>query len=51
MTTQEQALSPIRVEGDEAQRDGAFVIEGTLFPRGLSTVERLGHLLARDRRL
>jgi alpha-glucoside transport system permease protein len=31
LTTQEQQLSPIRVEGDEAQRDGAFVIEGRLF--------------------
>ncbi len=31
LTTQEQQLSPIRVEGDEAAKDGAFVIEGKLF--------------------
>jgi alpha-glucoside transport system permease protein len=31
LTTQEQQLSPIRVEGEEVQRDGAFVIEGRLF--------------------
>jgi alpha-glucoside transport system permease protein len=31
LSTQEQQLSPIRVEGDEAQKDGAFVIEGNLF--------------------
>lgn len=42
LSTQEQQLSPIRVEGDEAQRDGAFVIEGTLFPRGTSTVSAWG---------
>jgi alpha-glucoside transport system permease protein len=31
LSTQEQQLSPIRVEGDEAQKGGAFVIEGNLF--------------------
>jgi alpha-glucoside transport system permease protein len=31
LTTQEQQLSPIRVEGEEAAKDGAFVIEGKLF--------------------
>jgi alpha-glucoside transport system permease protein len=31
LSTQEQQLSPIRVEGDETQKDGAFVIEGNLF--------------------
>ncbi|MFP5480888.1 MAG: carbohydrate ABC transporter permease [Alphaproteobacteria bacterium] len=29
--TQEQQLAPIRIEGAEVQRDGAFVIEGRLF--------------------
>ncbi len=31
LSTQEQQLSPIRIEGDEVQKDGAFVIEGNLF--------------------
>ena len=31
LTTQEQQLSPIRLSGDEAEVDGAFVIEGELF--------------------
>jgi alpha-glucoside transport system permease protein len=31
LTTQESQLSPIRVEGEEVARDGAFVIEGNLF--------------------
>ena len=42
LSTQEQSLSPIRVEGDEVVRDGAYVIEGTLFPRGASTVSAWG---------
>ncbi|PQV58553.1 alpha-glucoside transport system permease protein [Defluviimonas denitrificans] len=42
LSTQEQSLSPIRVEGDEVQKDGAYVIEGTLFPRGASTVSAWG---------
>lgn len=29
--TQEQQMSPIRIEGEEVQRDGLFVIEGRLF--------------------
>lgn len=31
LSTQEQQLSPIRIGGDEVQKDGAFVIEGNLF--------------------
>jgi alpha-glucoside transport system permease protein len=31
LSTQEQQLSPIRIEGEPAQKDGAFVIEGNLF--------------------
>jgi len=42
MSTQEQQLSPIRIAGEEAERDGAFVIEGTLFPRGGTTVSAWG---------
>ncbi|MEZ5913730.1 MAG: carbohydrate ABC transporter permease [Paracoccaceae bacterium] len=42
MSTQEQQLSPIRVEGEEVQKDGAYVIEGTLFPRARSTVSAWG---------
>jgi alpha-glucoside transport system permease protein len=34
LSTQEQQLSPIRVGGDEVQRDGAFAIEGSLFEDG-----------------
>jgi alpha-glucoside transport system permease protein len=32
--TQEQQLSPIRLSGDEVERDGLFVIEGQLFSSG-----------------
>ncbi len=39
--TQEQQLSPIRIEGDETPRDGAFVIEGRLF-EGEATVSAWG---------
>ena len=42
LSTQEQQLSPIRVAGEEAERDGAFVIEGTLFPKGGTTVSAWG---------
>jgi alpha-glucoside transport system permease protein len=42
LTTQEQALSPIRVEGEEQQKDGAFVIEGALFPDAKATVSAWG---------
>ena len=31
LSTQEQQLSPIRIGGDEVQKDGAFVIDGNLF--------------------
>jgi alpha-glucoside transport system permease protein len=31
LTTQEQQMSPIRVEGTEVEADGKFVIEGNLF--------------------
>lgn len=42
MSTQESQLSPIRIAGEEVERDGAFVIEGTLFPRGGTTVSAWG---------
>ncbi|MGQ0567479.1 MAG: carbohydrate ABC transporter permease, partial [Gemmobacter sp.] len=42
LTTQEQQMSPIRVEGDEVPKDGAFVIEGTLFQGGGSTLSAWG---------
>lgn len=42
MSTQESQLSPIRIAGEEAERDGAFVIEGSLFPRGGTTVSAWG---------
>lgn len=42
LTTQEQQLSPIRVEGAEVPTDGAFVIEGNLFANAATTVSRWG---------
>lgn len=36
LTTQESQLSPIRVEGEEVAKDGAFVIEGNLFEAAAS---------------
>jgi alpha-glucoside transport system permease protein len=39
--TQEQQMSPIRLEGDEVQKDGLFVIEGQLFTTG-ATVSAWG---------
>jgi alpha-glucoside transport system permease protein len=42
LTTQEQSLSPIRVGGAEEQRDGAFVIEGTLFDGAGTTISAWG---------
>ncbi|MBD3764135.1 MAG: carbohydrate ABC transporter permease [Rhodobacterales bacterium] len=39
---QEQQLNPIRVKGQEVARDGAFVIEGTLFDAPGATVSRWG---------
>lgn len=40
--TQEQQLSPIRVEGAEVPRDGMFVIEGRLFEGAGTTVSAWG---------
>ena len=40
--TQEQQLSPIRVEGAEVPRDGMYVIEGRLFGDGGTTVSAWG---------
>ncbi|MCX7644970.1 MAG: carbohydrate ABC transporter permease [Rhodobacteraceae bacterium] len=40
--TQEAQLAPIRVAGEEVQRDGRYVIEGTLFPRGQATLSHWG---------
>jgi alpha-glucoside transport system permease protein len=34
LSTQVQQLSPVRIEGDEVERDGTFVIEGQLFAAG-----------------
>jgi alpha-glucoside transport system permease protein len=39
--TQEQQMAPIRIEGEEISRDGAFVIEGRLFETA-STVSAWG---------
>lgn len=39
--TQEQQMAPIRIEGEEISRDGAFVIEGQLFDSA-STVSAWG---------
>ena len=40
--TQEQQMSPIRVEGEEVARDGVFVIEGRLFGTEGVTVSAWG---------
>ena len=42
LSTQEQQLPAIRVEGDEVQKDGAFVIEGKLFEGAGSVVSSWG---------
>jgi alpha-glucoside transport system permease protein len=42
LTTQEQQLPAIRVQGDEVAKDGAFVIEGNLFKSAGSNVSRWG---------
>ncbi len=42
LSTQEQQLPAIRVAGDEAQKDGAFVIEGRLFEGAGSAVSAWG---------
>jgi alpha-glucoside transport system permease protein len=34
LSTQESQMSPVRVAGEEVQRDGVFVIEGRLFAAG-----------------
>ncbi|MBA3910442.1 MAG: ABC transporter permease [Rhodobacter sp.] len=34
LSTQVQQLSPVRISGDEAEKDGVFVIEGQLFVAG-----------------
>ncbi|MCU0827041.1 MAG: carbohydrate ABC transporter permease [Tabrizicola sp.] len=39
--TQEQQMSPMRIEGEEVQKDGVFVIEGRLFATA-STVSAWG---------
>lgn len=41
MSTQESQMSPIRVAGEEIEKDGAFVIEGNLFAGG-SNLSRWG---------
>jgi alpha-glucoside transport system permease protein len=40
--TQEAQLAPIRIAGEEVERDGRYVIEGTLFPRGQATLSHWG---------
>jgi alpha-glucoside transport system permease protein len=40
--TQEQQLSPIRIEGAEVQKDGVFVVEGRLFDATGVTVSAWG---------
>ncbi|PZQ99496.1 MAG: ABC transporter permease [Cereibacter sphaeroides] len=42
LTTQEQSLPPIRIEGQEAQQDGAFVIAGNLFKNASTTLSAWG---------
>jgi alpha-glucoside transport system permease protein len=42
LSTQEQQLSPIRVGGDEVEKDGAFVIESNLFDGQASTISAWG---------
>jgi alpha-glucoside transport system permease protein len=42
VTTQEQQLPAIRIEGIEASKDGAFVIEGSLFTNDSTAVSKWG---------
>lgn len=42
LTTQETQLSPIRISGTEAERDGVFVIEGNLFKNAGTTLSAWG---------
>jgi alpha-glucoside transport system permease protein len=51
LTTQESQLSPIRIEGEEVQKDGALVIEGNLFGGPGTTVSAWGTNVAGARGL
>jgi alpha-glucoside transport system permease protein len=42
LSTQEQQMSPIRIEGEPVQKDGAFVIEGNLFAQSGTAVSAWG---------
>ncbi len=42
LSTQEQQLSPIRIEGDEVPKDGGFVIEGGLFDSAGAVISAWG---------
>ena len=42
LSMQERQAPPIRIEGDEAQRDGAYVIEGNLFGRAGAEISAWG---------
>ncbi len=42
LTTQEQQLPAVRVEGDEVAKDGVFVIEGSMFSNAGTNVSRWG---------
>jgi len=42
LSTQERQVAPIRVSGEEVERDGAYVIEGQLFAGGNVTVSAWG---------
>ena len=42
LTTQEQQLPAVRVEGDEVAKDGAFAIEGKMFENAGTAVSRWG---------
>jgi alpha-glucoside transport system permease protein len=42
LSTQEQQLSPIRIGGEEVQKDGAFVIESNLFKDGGAKISAWG---------
>jgi alpha-glucoside transport system permease protein len=42
LTTQEQQMSPIRIAGEEVERDGAFVIDGNLFSSGGAEISAWG---------
>jgi alpha-glucoside transport system permease protein len=42
LTTQEQQLNPIRIEGEETSRDGKYVIEGRLYDNASTVVSHWG---------